>query len=388
MHKHNMINHTKNENIRIKHIDNFGNTALIKACQNNTPKIALRLIRSGNSHPEHINNKGQSSLLWACYNNMSEVALELIKTNCSVPNQINHNRNTALIWACYNEMHDVALKLIDTNCSIPEHINNAGYTALNIACHKKMSFVALKLIETNNSVPEQIDNNHNTALIWACANNMKDVAHKLIETKKSIPYHVNNEGHSALTWAFFNGMLNVCELLFSAHYGIITNRNKLIGQINCLVDNHENHINIYSKFIERLIISKMKNSKSAEILVYVDLIDQLIKNNHQNIMKILLNEFDINIVANICQNERFRNVDLTQCMSQELKDKIFNKIVSNNQNKNANKQCIICLDEMNIMNVLIPCGHGLFCLNCVSKLERKVCPHCRVTIQNSLTIYF
>ena len=48
------------------------------------------------------------------------------------------------------------------------------------------------------------------------------------------------------------------------------------------------------------------------------------------------------------------------------------------------KLCIICLDE-ECVEVLVPCGHNLFCSECATDL--KLCPVCRTTVETHIRVY-
>jgi len=95
---------------------------------------------------------------------------------------------------------------------------------------------------------------------------------------------------------------------------------------------------------------------------------------------------DANIIIILQQNPY--NLNLTQYIKDNLKDKIMNKLIFVIQSKNdVQKQCSICIENVNVINVLLPCGHGVFCSECVSKLINKECPYCRTTVNKSQIIY-
>jgi hypothetical protein len=49
--------------------------------------------------------------------------------------------------------------------------------------------------------------------------------------------------------------------------------------------------------------------------------------------------------------------------------------------------CVICMDAKRD-TVLIPCGHGQFCWDCVSRLPNKRCPCCTSIFRNKMKLYF
>ena len=140
---------------------------------------ALQIIESGHYDPEYIDSEGYTALILACRNNMPDVAMALISTGNAKPEYVNMFGKTALIWACYNDMPDVALALIATGKSKPEQANNNGSTALICACRNNMPIIALALIASGQSKPEQINKIGATALTYAKRNNMTDVINVL-----------------------------------------------------------------------------------------------------------------------------------------------------------------------------------------------------------------
>jgi ankyrin repeat protein len=192
---------------KLDQADDYGNTALMIACKNKMSEVAIKLIETGKSKPDHENNNDNTALIFACENKMTDVALELIATGQSNEGKANDDDNTALMVACYNKMTEVALKLIETGQSNEGQVYD-DVTALMIACRNEMSLVAWKLIETGRSNEGHTHKTGATALMVACANKMTDVAIKLIETEQS------NEGQAydgvtALTIACINKMSEV-----------------------------------------------------------------------------------------------------------------------------------------------------------------------------------
>ena len=90
-------------------------------------EIALAIIGTGNSKPEHINRFGYTALMDACEENLRDVALALIATGNSKPENYDENRSTALMHACMNSMADVAVALIKTGKSNPNVYNDYPY---------------------------------------------------------------------------------------------------------------------------------------------------------------------------------------------------------------------------------------------------------------------
>jgi ankyrin repeat protein len=203
--------------------DQGGNTALIWACSNNMEEVALKLIENfgEKTNPENVNTYGYTALQYTIINKNLEVALKLISMGEIInPGQVNKKSdkdqggNTALIWACSNNMEEVALKLIENfgEKTNPENVNTYGYTALQYTIINKNLEVALKLIEKfgEKTNPQSVNVNNDTALILAIKNNMPEVALKLIEKfgEKTKPQLVNG-GYTVLILAIKNEMSEV-----------------------------------------------------------------------------------------------------------------------------------------------------------------------------------
>lgn len=358
-------------------IDLNGCTALIGAIYFKMHDVALKLIETNHSQPNQVANKtGDTALTLACYNKMHDIALKLIETGNSSPEHICYIRkNTALIITCMNSMTDVALKLIETGHSLPNQINNSGDTALILACSNNMSIVALKLIETGESLPNRIDKYGETALTLACNNMMSDVAIKLIETGESLPNYHNEFDETALILACNNRMMKVIKLLFNKPYENIIKNNKIIGHINS-IDNYS-----YGKIIEQILLNSQNTS-----IYFANLINELIKNNYCSTVTQILNLMNLNVIIDLYLYPH--NLHLTQFMENELKNKFIDKILCD-KNKNTEKICSICMENVNVLNIILPCWHGLFCSACVFKLnEQQKCPQCRVNIIDHHVVYY
>lgn len=59
--------------------DEDGNTALMRYCLDNDNESAITLIARQDCNPGQFNNFGQTALIIACNNKLSEVALALIE---------------------------------------------------------------------------------------------------------------------------------------------------------------------------------------------------------------------------------------------------------------------------------------------------------------------
>jgi len=183
-------------------VEPTGYTALVYACQEAMPDVAMALIQTGQSHPEIIPRWSNSALMWACINNMEDVITALLQTGQSNPGYV-INDKTALMYACKHVHNNKPIiDLIQTGESKPGQVNNDGDTALIIASqHYWHTEAALALIETGESKPEQVNRRQITALRWACWSGNKPLAMALIQTGQSNPGIVDDEHFTALMWA-------------------------------------------------------------------------------------------------------------------------------------------------------------------------------------------
>jgi len=143
-------------------VDKYGNNALMYAsARYDSSDVALALINTINtgkykpeSRPEQINNYGETALILAIENQLPDVALALIKTGMFEVGHVDNKLNTALIYACMIKMTDVANELIKTGKSNPQQVTKSGITAYDIAVENNMiDFVDIPNTYTNNLQP-------------------------------------------------------------------------------------------------------------------------------------------------------------------------------------------------------------------------------------------
>jgi ankyrin repeat protein len=166
----------------------YGCTALNKACRNNMPKVALKLLQLGcNPNENYRYADGSTSLIWACRNGMGEVVHALLETNYRNAVHVNHkNRKkcSAFGWSCKNSMPTVSLKLLRLGAMPTKLKSYSGNTSLMWACRHNMVRVSQVLLRPEYREVVQIDHtneNGNSALVYACRNLMVDVAVELAE---------------------------------------------------------------------------------------------------------------------------------------------------------------------------------------------------------------
>ncbi len=195
--------------------DRDNNTCLIYACKHKKfEEIALTLLDYGNTNPEHVDNFSNTALMYAINNDTPEVASKIIQTGQSNPSHVNNVGLTALIISIVVSLPNVAIEILNTGNASPEHIDNDQHsTALIYACAKNMSNVALAILNTGESNPDVVDIHEFTALMYAIKNNMEDVIPVLLQTNNSNPTFKNSKGDSAFTIAKINNFDNVVEML-------------------------------------------------------------------------------------------------------------------------------------------------------------------------------
>jgi len=172
----------KRENININRVNEYGYTALIRACRcNKMETVALKLLEREDININETNKYGDTALIRACWNNMESVALKLLEREEININQVNDMGETALMYACYKKMEGVALKLLEREEININKVNKNGETALILACYNNMENVALKLLERKEININQKNYYRKTALDYAIENNMKSVIKRINE---------------------------------------------------------------------------------------------------------------------------------------------------------------------------------------------------------------
>jgi ankyrin repeat protein len=127
-----MLDRTVCQSIKIlDHLDEKGNTFLIRACKDRKERIAIKLLDLDVDY-NATNNDLNSALLVACDHNMKNIALKLLDKKDIKYNQINNGGSTALINALCGDpvMYPVVEKLLSFDDINYRHINGYGNNAL------------------------------------------------------------------------------------------------------------------------------------------------------------------------------------------------------------------------------------------------------------------
>jgi hypothetical protein len=128
--------------------EEFGNTALINACQAKLETIALRLIETGNSIPEHVNKQNETALTIAISLGLENLSNKLINVRGSSLSTTNFECGYALFNACKYKMLSTASLLLDTGYDRYDIKTKIGETFLMHACFNSMNDVCMRLIES------------------------------------------------------------------------------------------------------------------------------------------------------------------------------------------------------------------------------------------------
>ena len=126
-------------------------TPLIYACKKNYPRVALRLIKSGQAKPEYVGIDKRTALDYAVRNRMNEVVFALLATRRANQQQLSSFGATALTTAIRLHLTDIALAIVnagDFNPTAVDSFNNLD--ALTIAVAEGMTDVALAILNKMN----------------------------------------------------------------------------------------------------------------------------------------------------------------------------------------------------------------------------------------------
>lgn len=74
-------------------------------------------------------------------------------------------------------------------------------------------------------------------------------------------------------------------------------------------------------------------------------------------------------------------------ISLEIKNHIHKLINDFFGNTSTSTECCICLKDISVRIVLVPCGHINFCNKCIDMLNKKECPLCSGQIEKYIKIY-
>lgn len=168
-----------NQPIFINTQDENGNTALIKAAQNNNFEQVTNLI-SHNADTNVQNKNGFTALIISSFNGNNDINQILLSHNAN-PELQDKNGNTALITATIQGNAKIVQMLL-THRANPNVQNNGGLTALMFACNKGFTEIAKNLLKYNAN-PNLQDKKGITALMLAANKGYVAMVKTLIEHK-------------------------------------------------------------------------------------------------------------------------------------------------------------------------------------------------------------
>ncbi|MBL4898474.1 MAG: ankyrin repeat domain-containing protein [Colwellia sp.] len=199
---------------QLGHIDSDGNTALIVLClkenhllsYEETNKLCLLLVLSGNTKPYHKNKNNDTALIISLESDLLHVAMAIIKSGQCNPTVINNGGACALDIAISKagtddtlEIEEIIIELLQTSGVDPGRICPVtGNTPLLNAISQRLETVALLMLQTRRALPGHQNNDGDTALILACSMEFSSVVYALIVTGDSVPDAIDSEGDTAL----------------------------------------------------------------------------------------------------------------------------------------------------------------------------------------------
>ena len=142
--------------------NDYGNTALMKACIVNHAYVALALLEHPDIRVDLVTNSGYTALHQASEKGMLAVVEKLIEKRADVNKQTEYG-DTALIIACEYKHADVAFALLERTGIEVDLVNNDGETALHQAFNNDMTEVVERIREiqsrraSDDATPMEVD---------------------------------------------------------------------------------------------------------------------------------------------------------------------------------------------------------------------------------------
>jgi hypothetical protein len=138
-----IIEGMKTNGVDINHQDNYGYTALMRACYRGHTEVALELLKVDGLDVNVQQSDGWTALIYACSNDLIEVVIELLKFDGLDANVQDRYEFTALMWACDNGHADVALEML-RDPRVDRHKHRNGSSALTWAHDNGLAAVATR----------------------------------------------------------------------------------------------------------------------------------------------------------------------------------------------------------------------------------------------------
>ena len=197
----------------LTHINKYGNTVLILACDNIMENEAMKILEFENVGINYVNVHGVTALSISCFRKLSSIAMKILDRPNLLFNNLTTNDNNPLNISCNNGLEDVSMKILNYPNSNLD-INNTsvtGTTALITACENKMETVCLKILDYPNIQINQINNTGLNALGAAIKSNLEKVCLKILDHPDIHINYINSNKISAHDMAKTAGLINVVE---------------------------------------------------------------------------------------------------------------------------------------------------------------------------------
>lgn len=329
--------------------DNYDNY-LINALRNKNAAVAKAIIAKGNYNPAYVNGYGDTALIYACYNNLPDIALMLLEEKDCAASALNRKNESAYYWADHHKMYDVCKKIILLNvndnylcngkympgmyallfhhCNVeamtcvanklydPSKDKVTDTTVLIKALNNFEKELALKIIELGNYRPSVVDHWNDTALTYACHRKYVDVALKLIDDAQ--PFPINKDNESALSLAIIHDMEAIADKTIDR---IEYARTSLVLKD----DDYEKYINLALAVAWKINSVKYMNKlfktfsyKQTDILEYY-------KKSNKEMRKVIMDNYELDNSAFLIEKygiDKLQETSFVHVTKEKLEEKV------------------------------------------------------------------
>jgi len=165
-----MVKNYINKGYNINEVDNYGNTALMKASYNGHIEVVKYLVECG-ADIDIVNNDLYTALMFACYCNHFDIVSYLIDHKASLNNKSSYGI-TELMISCKKGFYNIVKYLICHGADV-NAISTYGYTALMYACQNNDINIVKLLIENNANIEISNSNDYTAILYSSSCNNIE-----------------------------------------------------------------------------------------------------------------------------------------------------------------------------------------------------------------------
>ena len=276
-------------------------------------------------------------------------------------------------------------KIIMKNINILYYDNQENKNIFYLALFFQKYDIASFLLDEYNKVLNNFDifNDEHCKLLYFTSKH--DVIILMIETKNNIlitkyinycikfsDYYksfINKEGieYTIFNLALLYNNYNVATIMFENYFYFIFNDRILFNILEYNIANMPN--NIIDKIIMNTDLSNTSDNKTP---LYIAL-----KTNQIHIAQKIIDAPNFKMeYLYIWYNNENPYILLKKNNLSFIFDDYINKTNKNNKNNKNNKtyECIICLEICDKLNIILPCGHGVYCDKCIINII--VCALC------------